>query len=381
MSAAPSIPNLLSLRGRGGGRGFRSPRGGPGSGRGPHGSGFNPGQSDDGTIQGTDTDAAVSRFSAVDVGYLNDPYARYFVSSIDGPPPRRFPIINRGTYTRTTGIDSLVQSFISENSNGPKQIISLGAGTDTRPFRLFQRHHDLIYHEIDFPVSSSKKLRTVEMSPQLESILTNRTVKDASNWSSRPSDGGEYYSHGLDIRSLSTTINELLPDLQTDVPTLILSECCLCYLTLEESERVIHYFSSRIPNLGIIIYEPIHLGDPFSDTMMANLAARNIYMPALERCRNQRDQEARLQKVGFEVVNHLTVDRIWDLWVRPDEKERVDRLEGLDEVEEWKLLAGHYIVVWGSRGLHLRPGVVNELYRGLFIAQLGDKSAHKRPPM
>lgn len=90
--SAPSIPNLLSLRGRGGrggGRGGRGRGGRPGSASAAH----------DATIQGTDTDAAVSRLSAVEQGYLDDPYAEYFVHSADGPPARRLPIINRGMST------------------------------------------------------------------------------------------------------------------------------------------------------------------------------------------------------------------------------------------------------------------------------------------
>lgn len=46
----------------------------------------------------------------------------------------------------------------------------------------------------------------------------------------------------------------------------------------------------------------------------------------------------------------MTIDNVWDAWVDSDEKERVDGLEGLDEVEEWKLLAGHYIVSWAYKG-------------------------------
>lgn len=86
--SAPSIPNLLSSRGRGGGRGGL---------RGRRGGGQPSGSRADAAIQGTDTDAAVSRMSAVDLGYLSDPYAGYFVSQIDGPNLRRLPIINRGT--------------------------------------------------------------------------------------------------------------------------------------------------------------------------------------------------------------------------------------------------------------------------------------------
>ncbi|ETS05521.1 S-adenosyl-L-methionine-dependent methyltransferase [Trichoderma reesei RUT C-30] len=344
--SAPSIPNLLSLRGRGGrGRGR-------GRGRGGSEPGSKAAASHDSIIQGTDTDAAVSRLSAVDLGYLSDPYARYFVSAIDGPPARRFPIINRGTYTRTTAIDTLVHSFLAgaqgegSRQGVTKQIVSLGAGTDTRPFRLFtqQGYPQLIYHEIDFPVTSAKKLKTVEAVPPLANILTNRSRGDTDvDWSSQPSNG-QYFCHGLDIRRLSPAAQENLPGLRTDVPTLVLSECCLCYLSQEESDGVLAYFSSRIPNIAAVIYEPVHLGDPFSETMISNLAARNIHMPSLERRRDEGDEAARLKRLGYETTRQLSIDRLWSKWVNEEEKERVDRLEGLDEVEEWQLLAGHYMM-------------------------------------
>lgn len=89
--AAPQIPNLLSLRGaprsrgRGRGRGFGTSS-----------------QSDadtqarkDKLLQATDSDASGSRMSAVNKGYLRDPYAKEL--ALDDVP-RRFPIINRGMY-------------------------------------------------------------------------------------------------------------------------------------------------------------------------------------------------------------------------------------------------------------------------------------------
>jgi hypothetical protein len=92
--SAPQIPNLLSLRG-----GPRS-RGSRGRGRGPLAGDADPGISGgnarnrkDLDIQSTDTDAAVSRLSAVSLGYLHDPYAALFVA---GGGTRRMPIINRG---------------------------------------------------------------------------------------------------------------------------------------------------------------------------------------------------------------------------------------------------------------------------------------------
>lgn len=47
-------------------------------------------------VQGTDVDANVSRMSAVEVGYLHDPYAKLFATP---GGQRRFPIINRGPFS------------------------------------------------------------------------------------------------------------------------------------------------------------------------------------------------------------------------------------------------------------------------------------------
>ncbi|KAH6996268.1 S-adenosyl-L-methionine-dependent methyltransferase [Ilyonectria sp. MPI-CAGE-AT-0026] len=331
--SAPNIPNLLnSLRdGRGG-------RPGRGRGRGAQGPSA---VTHEAAIQGTDTDAAVSRLSAVDMNYLDDPYAPYFVQSVDGPAPRRLPIINRGTYTRTTALDTLVDSFLAdeegaEPGTAPKQIVSLGAGTDTRPFRLFTQpgRTGLVYHEIDFNTTCAKKLRTVQATPILRNILTNISAEEnSSSWSSRPALG-----------------EVTLPGLRTDIPTLLLSECCLCYLSPSEAAGVLSYFTSRIPSLATVIYEPIKPDDAFGRMMVSNLAARRIRMPTVAVYREPADQEARLRQAGFETVRHMTIDDLWETWVAPEEKQRVDSLEGLDEVEEWKLLAGHYIVVWGSTG-------------------------------
>jgi [phosphatase 2A protein]-leucine-carboxy methyltransferase len=92
--AAPQIPNLNSLR-RGGLRGR-----GRGSGT---QEGWRPGESRPGQrqntdeiIRNTDNDAATSRLSAVDAGYLDDPFARLL--SMEDDIPRRLPLMNRGWF-------------------------------------------------------------------------------------------------------------------------------------------------------------------------------------------------------------------------------------------------------------------------------------------
>lgn len=132
MSAA-QIPNLNTLR-RGGGRG-RS-RGGRGdnasSGSSSHGGHHTYGLGKDRVVQGTDTDASVSRMSAVSLGYLNDPFAQFMT-----PPgvtaTRRLPIINRGrlcsTGWPTKAVKTEIVSLFSRRHLRPNSCNRSAGGT------------------------------------------------------------------------------------------------------------------------------------------------------------------------------------------------------------------------------------------------------------
>lgn len=199
---------------------------------------------------------------------------------------------------------------------------------------------------------SDNKFSTVSKHPALRELLPNPVYLDEDkSWKARLSDGSQLWCHGLDLRELVQAADvSKLSGVRTDVPTLLISECCLCYLQTSEGKSIIKYFTDRIPDLGIILYEPVRPDDPFGRMMISNFAARGVSMPTLDAYKEPTDQEARLREAGFEHVKAMTVDKIWDTWVPDEEKERVDMLEGLDELEEWQLLAGHYVVAWGWRG-------------------------------
>lgn len=97
MSDSSQIPNLKTLLGRGRGGGLRGrARGGPGA------SSESLETVRDNAVRGTDQDAAGSRVSCVELGYLDDPYARFFASQ---PSTRRLPLLNRGTIYPKTSIN------------------------------------------------------------------------------------------------------------------------------------------------------------------------------------------------------------------------------------------------------------------------------------
>ncbi|KAI4715876.1 leucine carboxyl methyltransferase [Aureobasidium sp. EXF-10727] len=352
--AAPSIPNLNSLRGRTGLRRGRG-RGRPTD---PDAPEEDAQDARDKIIRQTDGDASNSRLSAVTLGYLNDEYATCF---LQGQIPRRYPLINRGTYVRTSAIDRLVDGFLAATihantdnaSTAPlAQIISLGAGSDTRFFRLSPaRRHQVLYHELDFLDNVRDKLSAICSTPKLKNMLGPTTISTDNSSLQSPN----YNLHSLDLRDLATSTPPSIPNLVTNLPTLLISECCLCYLAPQTTSSILSHFTTLIPSstpLAIILYEPIRPYDSFGKTMLANLASRGIELQTVRRYFSLAAQRSRLATAGFTSGQGATdVEQIYygDEWVAEAERERVERLEWLDEVEEWKLLASHYCVAWGWR--------------------------------
>ncbi|KAL5334655.1 S-adenosyl-L-methionine-dependent methyltransferase [Aspergillus crustosus] len=374
--SAPQIPNLNTLRrGTDRTRGRFRGRGGHETGPGSTSTSSSSAAQKDKVVQGTDNDASVSRLSAVGLGYLDDAFARALM--VRGEGVRRLPIINRGTYVRTTAIDHLVSRFLGRTTTSnpawkakKKQIISLGAGSDTRVFRLLSAHptQDLIYHELDFAVNNAAKIKAIRGTPLLQRVLgrlEDVVISEAGDELHSP----RYHVHAVDLRTLGgaqgaegggASTNRLKGFVDAAVPTLLLSECCLIYLSPSEADGVVRYFtqtlfpaSERSEALALILYEPIRPGDAFGRTMVANLATRGIQLQTLHRYDSLEAQRRRFREQGFDGGQAAAdVDFLWERWVAEEEKERVGGLEMLDEMEEWKLLAQHYCVAWGWRDGH-----------------------------
>ncbi|KAI8938826.1 hypothetical protein NX059_004688 [Plenodomus lindquistii] len=347
MASSNEIPNLRTLLGqrRGG-----APRG-RGRGRGGFGSSSaGSEQVRDNAVKGTDQDAAGSRVSCVELGYLEDPYAKLFATQ---QTVRRLPLLNRGTYVRTSAIDRLVAKFLETDPSSTKQIISLGAGTDTRFFRLLDLYPQtrLVYHEIDFQTNTVSKIAAIRKHRLLHEKLEHMPNAEDTYHSKT------YNIHALDLRSLAAISEDAapqLPNLDSTIPTLILSEMCLIYLQPQVVQSIIgsllaHYLQPTTPT-SLILYEPILPQDAFGRTMISNLQTRNIHLPTLTAYPELGDQRARLQGYGFKAGAKATdTSFIWRNWVNEEEKERVGGLEFLDELEELELLLRHYCVAWGWR--------------------------------
>lgn len=249
---------------------------------------------------------------------------------------------------RTTAIDRIVDTFLS-STQGSRQIISLGAGSDTRYFRLKRdaKHSNFTYHEVDFQENNHAKVTRLQKPQCRDTILSLCNVNlEAVETTEDGLRSEEYSIHAIDLRRLPHQLDWL----DTSKPTLIISECCLIYLSPDEADQALSYFSRLISSapMTVVIYEPFRPNDPFGKTMIRNLTSRGIVLQTIERYSDVEDQCQRLTKYGFE-ARAIDTSAVWRSWISQSEKERVDKLEWMDEIEEFELLAQHYCVAWGWR--------------------------------
>ncbi|BEI85964.1 hypothetical protein CcaverHIS002_0602510 [Cutaneotrichosporon cavernicola] len=278
----------------------------------------------DDAIRATDDDAAVCRLSAAQLGYLADPYASlvYKLPRLAGGNMRKAPLINVGTHHRTAALDAVVDSFLKA-ARGKVQVVSLGAGSDTRFWRLAERGAPVArYVEVDFPHLTAMKAQRIARNRTLTAALASSSDPPSSMV---PPSKAYTVSHGgaaltaanyalvpLDLRTSS--LDELLPLLDTSLPP-----------HPPARRMLIKWFGSTFPRSAAVIYEMVGLNDAFGRVMHRNLAQRNLSLPG----------------AVFESLQ-AQADRFMDA--------RISKLEILDEIEELRLVLSHYCVAWASKG-------------------------------
>ncbi|KAH9817176.1 S-adenosyl-L-methionine-dependent methyltransferase [Melampsora americana] len=362
----------------------------------------------DQAVRETDTDAALARLSAASLGYIDDPFVPLLLR--DSPTSvRRPPWVNIGTHHRTYILDLLILHFLNSTAPidpktglpRPKQILSLGAGSDSRFWRL--RNHwsgtwpVSMWVETDFPESTSVKASRIASNERLSSLCgeylspSNLPSHETAPQSAHCQNPTELYSKhytllSSDLRSTQELIPKLKSVLNPDGCTLILAELVLVYLSPSDSLTCLQHFSDALAPGPVMLlsYEALDLGDNFSRVMVQNLQVRGLELLGLAANRSVKSLADRFRQLGFQASASIDITslRSSDLsasgpfnrqWQK--ELDRIRRLESIDELEELHLVLAHYAVSWA---IMRYPGAQigkNHLSEAFCLPELGGQSA------
>lgn len=353
----------------------------------------------DRAVRETDLDAAAARVSAVSKNYLHDRFAGLLArpSPAGEGSTLRPPWVNIGTHHRTYVIDSLAERFMAggQGAKKKKQVLSLGAGSDSRFWRLREGYCTTgeawpvgRWVETDLQMTVSQKIRTVLATDSLRDLCGTQLavspgpkmpVAAPAPCIDLPSDPTDLYADNYcllaaDLRRPAELINKLQsappdgtskdPLLDPAAPTLIIAELLFLYLSPSHTAACLAALTAFFKGpLMIITYEALDLGDSFSRMMVQNLAGRGLSLAGFESNGSVASQIGRLEEHGFTEIVSTDMKSLrvgvapaeqgrsgeeWKTRWEP-ELERIRRLEFLDEVEELELILMHYAVSWGIR--------------------------------
>ncbi|XP_068161711.1 leucine carboxyl methyltransferase 1 [Antennarius striatus] len=300
----------------------------------------------DEAVRATCDDATTCKRFATSKGYWKDPYIQYFARSVG---ERKAPEINRGYYARVQGVNHLLDAFIRKTECNC-QVINVGAGLDTTFWRL--KDENLMpqkFFEVDFPTVVARKIHNIKTKPPLSKALIETHSTDSLTLDAQSLDSDHYCIIGADLRDISNLDEKLKKfQLNPELPTVLLSECVLVYMTPSQSFNLVRWAAETFHTAMFVSYEQVNMCDRFGQVMIENLQRRQCTLAGVETCQSLDSQRERFLKSGWEHSDALDMMTVYSM-LPQDDVARIERLEFLDERELLQQLLQHYSICWAIK--------------------------------
>ena len=127
-----------------------------------------------------------------------------------------------------------------------------------------------------------------------------------------------------------------------NVPVFIIAECVLVYLKIDDTLNLLNFFNQKFNNIVMIEYEVINPFDEFGKKMKENLLERNCVLFGIEDTPSVESHIKRFQNTGFNQVEVYDMLSLYNKIIIKEEKIRIEKLELMDEFEEWNIIQSHY---------------------------------------
>lgn len=294
-------------------------------------------------LQKTAHDACSRKVHCVAKKYLDDPYVAFFAKDITIV---NSPLMNRGTWLRTTAIENCVTAFSRSVNSVPIQVISFGAGVDTLYFRLKKDHADVplsAYVELDLRDLVAEKHGIIKKNQMLSSAV-----------------GPEYALLPCDLRKPPEVAELLKQHVKPGVPTLLLAEMVFVYIEASTTTELLRVVLGDVlgagTNVELITYDAMQPNDRFGQMMLENLSSIGVYLKGIEDLPTVDAHVKRCKDVGFKTVNAQTMKKLY-LSVPREQQMWLNKLEMIDDWDEWNLVHEHYCFVVASTSEQPLPRV------------------------
>ncbi|KAM6155024.1 leucine carboxyl methyltransferase 1 [Rhynchocyon petersi] len=302
---------------------------------------------DDDGVRGTCEDASLCKRFAVSIGYWHDPYIQHFVRL---SKERKAPEINRGYFARVHGVSQLIKAFLRK-TECHCQILNLGAGMDTTFWML--KDENLLpskYFEVDFPMIVTRKIHSIKSKPPLSKPIVEIHSEDTLQIDGHMLNSKRFAIIGADLRDLPDLEEKLKKcHMNTQLPTLLIAECVLIYMTPEQSANLLKWAANSFETAMLINYEQVNMDDRFGQIMIENLRRRQCDLAGVEVCKSLESQKERLLSNGWETASAVDMMELYSRLPR-SAVSRIESLEFLDEMELLEQLMQHYCLCWATKG-------------------------------
>lgn len=298
-------------------------------------------------IRATNDDAFSSKLAALHAGYFRDPHLETLFRHSHTAKPARPPVINRGTFARVVLKRTVLDAFSALHASRC-QIVSLGAGFDTAPFYSGA----LRFVELDLPEVVCTKVQLA--GELLDAVYDHVRVTDRSVSARKNGEAGRchYELRACDILNIGS-VTEALSSAGIDpsLPTLILAEIVLVYLPPNAADMLLtHLHNHFTKTRAVLLLEHTNLHDPFGETMARNIASRGCPLLGLSKYPTIGSLKDRFRGAGFGNVRAETMMDAFEARFSAQQKRDLQKVEMLDEVEEFRLLLRHYVVLIAVAG-------------------------------
>eukprot|EP00744_Colponema_vietnamica_P008298 GILI01011850.1.p1 GENE.GILI01011850.1~~GILI01011850.1.p1 ORF type:complete len:334 (-),score=42.20 GILI01011850.1:49-1050(-) len=302
------------------------------------------------SVRRTAFEASSRKVHAVSKGYLNDKFVHYFQSD---HTLINSPLMNRGYWLRAKAFENSLVNFA--NMFPPEteiQVINLGCGFDTLFFRWADNPSlDATVPNVNGPLNIVKflDLDVWEMIDSKRRIIAKNTELKAIADQYKE----VYFPTTCDLSSPAELGKALqAANINPSKPTFILAECVLVYIAAAESNALLQYITQtafpRNENVLLTSYDMIGPDDRFGKMMIENLTKMGLSIKSIDALKTVKDHEERCLKVGgFAKCKGLTMKALY-MTVSRESQLQLNKLEIIDDWDEWGLVHEHYCFVLAS---------------------------------